>query len=330
MIDAGLVQQELLDLFDDLGRPLRRRGARELDCRDDVALVLGRQEPGRRRLVQEDDDRRWRRRARRRRRAGVRRDLVHGLDVLVARRVERPVEPAEESASAARVLASVSSTEHSAGVSESATIPDSTTAITIVTANCLYSAPVMPPMKATGMKTEQRTMTMAISALPQLADRAIGGDARRDVLVFHGALDVLDDDDRVVDDDTDREDQSKEREQVDGEAEQRHPEERADDGDRHGQGGDERRAPLLQEDVHDDRDQDDRDEQRDLDLVDRRRDEWRQVEPDRPSARRAGSASRARSIRATTPSLACSALAPARRKTMSPAVGLPLRRITLS
>ena len=59
----------------------------------------------------------------------------------------------------------MSSTEQSAGVSDSATIPESTTEITMVTANCLYSAPVMPPMNATGMKTEQRTMTMAISAL---------------------------------------------------------------------------------------------------------------------------------------------------------------------
>ena len=62
------------------------------------------------------------------------------------------------------LFCSVSSTEHNAGVSDSATHPDSTTEMTIVTANCLYSAPVIPPMKATGMKTEQSTITIAISA----------------------------------------------------------------------------------------------------------------------------------------------------------------------
>ncbi len=34
----------------------------------------------------------------------------------------------------------------------------------MVTANCLYRVPVMPPRKATGMNTEQSTSTMAISA----------------------------------------------------------------------------------------------------------------------------------------------------------------------
>ena len=101
---------------------------------------------------------------------------------------------------------------------------------------------------------------MAISALHQLADRAIGSDARRHVLVLHRALDVLDHDDRVVDHDTDGQDDREEREQVDREAQHRHPEERADNRNRNREGRDERRAPLLQEDVHHDRDEDDRDE----------------------------------------------------------------------
>ena len=57
-----------------------------------------------------------------------------------------------------------SSRAHSAGVRVSATIPDSTTAITMVTANCLYMAPVMPPMNATGMNTEHSTSTIATRA----------------------------------------------------------------------------------------------------------------------------------------------------------------------
>ncbi len=61
---------------------------------------------------------------------------------------------------------SVRSKAHSAGVSVSATMPDSTTAMMIVSANCLNSSPVTPPMNATGTNTEQSTSTMATSAAP--------------------------------------------------------------------------------------------------------------------------------------------------------------------
>ena len=57
-----------------------------------------------------------------------------------------------------------SSIAQSAGVSVSATMPDSTTAITSVTANCLNISPVTPPRNATGTKTAHSTSTMAISA----------------------------------------------------------------------------------------------------------------------------------------------------------------------
>src|SRR5689334_13642163 len=58
-----------------------------------------------------------------------------------------------------------SSIAHRAGVNVNATTPDSTTAITIVIANCLNSSPVTPPMNATGTNTEQSTSTIATSAL---------------------------------------------------------------------------------------------------------------------------------------------------------------------
>jgi len=57
-----------------------------------------------------------------------------------------------------------SSTAHNAGVSVNATIPESTTAIAIVMANCRYIRPVMPPRKATGTNTEHSTSTIAIRA----------------------------------------------------------------------------------------------------------------------------------------------------------------------
>ena len=61
-------------------------------------------------------------------------------------------------------VASLRSKAHSAGVSVSATIPDSTTETAMVIANCLYMRPVMPPKNATGTNTEHSTSTMAISA----------------------------------------------------------------------------------------------------------------------------------------------------------------------
>ena len=56
------------------------------------------------------------------------------------------------------------SREQRAGVSVRATIPESTTETEIVMANCLYIWPARPPMKETGMNTEQSTSTMAIRA----------------------------------------------------------------------------------------------------------------------------------------------------------------------
>ncbi len=52
----------------------------------------------------------------------------------------------------------------SAGVSVRATKPDKQTATATVTENCRYSSPAIPPKKATGMKTELKTRTMATSA----------------------------------------------------------------------------------------------------------------------------------------------------------------------
>ena len=60
---------------------------------------------------------------------------------------------------------SFSSMPQSAGVSVSATIPERSTEITMVTANCLNSSPFTPPMNATGTNTAHSTSTIATSAL---------------------------------------------------------------------------------------------------------------------------------------------------------------------
>ena len=75
------------------------------------------------------------------------------------------------------------------------------------------------------------------------------------------ALDVLDDDDRVVDHDADREHEPEQRQRIDREAEAEQHRERADDRDRHREQRDDRRAPGLQEHDHDEHDEQQRFEQ---------------------------------------------------------------------
>jgi phosphonatase-like hydrolase len=53
---------------------------------------------------------------------------------------------------------------HNAGVNVNATVPEMTTAMTMVTANCRNIDPVIPPRNATGMKTEHNESTIATSA----------------------------------------------------------------------------------------------------------------------------------------------------------------------
>ena len=51
--------------------------------------------------------------------------------------------------------------EHSAGVKDSATIADSIMDTDTVIANCLYNSPTVPPVKATGINTADRTKAIA-------------------------------------------------------------------------------------------------------------------------------------------------------------------------
>ena len=106
-------------------------------------------------------------------------------------------------------------------------------------------------MKPTGTNTAVRMSAIAIDRPGHLLHRL-----DRRFLRLHAVLDVvhhrLDDDDRVVDDDADGEHEAQQREHVDREAEQREEHERADERHRHGQQRNQRRAPVLQEDEHDD------------------------------------------------------------------------------
>ncbi len=120
---------------------------------------------------------------------------------------------------------------------------------------------------------------MPISARLDFGHRLDRRVARGDVgFLLHHALDVLDDDDRVVDEQADRQDEPEQRQRVDRIAEQRENPERPEQDDRHRDRRDQRRAPALQEDEHDDDDEDDRLEQGVDDLPDRQLDERRAVE----------------------------------------------------
>ena len=103
---------------------------------------------------------------------------------------------------------------------------------------------------------------------------------RLQIMLRHIALDVLDDDDRVVDDHADRQDQSEKRKQIDRKTEREHPRERGDQRDDDRDRADDRRAQALQKQVDDEHDQHDRLDQRVDHLLDRQSDEVVRVERD--------------------------------------------------
>jgi hypothetical protein len=88
-------------------------------------------------------------------------------------------------------------------------------------------------------------------------------------MVLHYLLDRLDDHDGVVHDDTDRQHHREQRDGVGRIADRIQHDERADQADRHGDCGDQRRPQTAQEQVDDKHDQNERLDQRLLDLMDR-------------------------------------------------------------
>jgi hypothetical protein len=82
------------------------------------------------------------------------------------------------------------------------------------------------------------------------AHRFDGGVLRRQLLFVHQAFDVLEYDDGVIHHDADGQHHGKQGQGVDRKAEQPHAGKGADQRHRHGHDGDQRGAPVLQEDVH--------------------------------------------------------------------------------
>ena len=124
-----------------------------------------------------------------------------------------------------------------------------------------------------------------------LAHRLDRGLARRQVLLVHDALDVLQHDDGVVHHDADREHHAEQRQRVDRVAEQEQAGEGADQRHRHRGERDQRRAPVLQEQEHHQEHQHHRLDQRLHHFADRHLDEARGVVGDGVGQARRESAS---------------------------------------
>ena len=120
---------------------------------------------------------------------------------------------------------------------------------------------------------------MAIKRPADLVHRLVRG-LRRRHSPFEIALDILDDDDRIVDHDTHRQHQAEQGQIVQGDPERRENGEGADQGHRDRDHRDQRGAPALQEDEHHEDDEQDRLEDRVDDLIDRFADEDRGIVDD--------------------------------------------------
>ena len=118
-----------------------------------------------------------------------------------------------------RPRAALSSVAQSAGVSVSATIPESTTAITIVIANSLVQRPGDAADERHRHEHRAEHEHDGDQRAADLAHRLVRRLARAAGAPRHDALDVLDHDDRVVHHDADREHQPEQRQRVDREAE---------------------------------------------------------------------------------------------------------------
>ncbi len=110
-----------------------------------------------------------------------------------------------------------------------------------------------------------------------LAHRLARGLLRRQPLLRHDALDVLDHDDGVVDEDADGEHHAEHGEHVDGETHRQQDHAGAEERDRHDDGRNERVADVLEEQQHHEEDEDDGLHQRHQHLLDRGLDHRRDV-----------------------------------------------------
>ncbi len=144
-------------------------------------------------------------------------------------------------------------TAHSAGDSVSAFSAEISTDTLMVTANWRNNWPEIPGMNAIGTNTDSSTSVMAMigAVICAIASLVASGGRHLRVLLHH-PFDVLDHDDGVIHHDADRQHQRQQRHGVGRVSQRQQPGERADQADRHRDGRDQRRAQAAEEQEHHD------------------------------------------------------------------------------
>ena len=142
--------------------------------------------------------------------------------------------------------------DESIGVSVKETSSETAMANADVRPNELMKRPTMPPMNPTGRKTASSDMRGRHHRQADFVGAFDGRLQWRHAFLFHEAEDVLEHDDGVVDHDADHQRQRQHGDLVQREAHGRHQREGRNDGSRNRDRGDQRGAPVREEDEDDD------------------------------------------------------------------------------
>ena len=275
------LQEVVFELLDRLHRAFLRRTDRPLDHREQHALVLGRQE--RARQAQNQHHHHDRHRGEHRHEAAATREhAAHRAAVLFRAAVEAIVEPAEK---AVRVVmfALLQRLQHRRAQRGRQHDRDQHRQ-----RHRRDDRRGELPINHAGRAIEERHRHEhgrqhepdRDQRAGDLAHRFAGRLGRRQPLLAHQPFDIFDDDDRVVDKQPDREHHREHRQHVRRHAERGDHPERTEQHDRHGDGRNQGRAEVLQEQVHHEEHEHDRLEQ-DLDhVLDRDAHERRRLERD--------------------------------------------------
>ena len=138
----------------------------------------------------------------------------------------------------------------SIGSSVKETNSETSTATATVTPNWKKKRPMMPLMNAIGTNTATIANVVAITARP-ISSVRLRAAVTWSLPIAQVADDVLAHDDRVVDQEADAQRQRHQRQEVEREAERVERDERRDHRDRQREPGDDRAAPAVQEQEHD-------------------------------------------------------------------------------
>ena len=308
IFDLVARQPPVLDRLQRLVGPFLRRTGGRLDGRDQIALILGREEGGgQSREQQHGDEAECQKDGEGPPRS--RQDAVVGATVFLLHPREPAIEPPEETGGSA---ASARQSAAPAGLRFGLFVGNRIFGVVVALLDGLQEGRTQSRRQRQGEKggeedrDRQRDRELAIDSARRsgkeghrhehrdqhqrdaddrpadLAHRLAGGLQRSKAFLAHDPFDILDHHDRIVDEDADRQHHSEQREHIDREAEQPQAETGARQRDRDDQRGDQRRAPVLEEQEHHEENERHRLDKRLDHLFDRSLDEGRGVVGDRP------------------------------------------------